>query len=57
LVLKWMGNRTSHHFNPCFVKKHCPRRMKKLTSRTRVYSLGERWFIPPGWKYCFPTNR
>ena len=25
LVLKWLGNRTSHHFNPCFVKKLCPR--------------------------------
>ena len=30
--------------------------MNKLTSRTRVYSLCERWFIPPGWKYGFPNR-
>jgi len=36
LVLKWMGNRTSHHFNPCFVKKHCPRRMKKKKKKNTI---------------------
>ena len=28
----------------------------KLASRTRVYTLCERWFVPPGGKYFIPFN-